>query len=100
MADWVLKRTAARVVVLDQHGHVLLLEARDPADASKGQWWEIPGGGIEKGETSAEAALRELYEETGIELESLLPFEQERITNSLPTRSLEEARAIVDRLRR
>ena len=66
MADWVLKRTAARVVVLDQHGHVLLLEARDPADASKGQWWEIPGGGIEKGETSAEAALRELYEETGI----------------------------------
>ncbi len=66
MADWVLKRTAARVVVLDQHGHVLLLEARDPADASKGQWWEIPGGGIEQGETSAEAARRELYEETGI----------------------------------
>jgi protein phosphatase len=44
--------------------------------------------------------LSTLYEETGIELESLLPFEQERITNSLPTRSLEEARAIVDRLRR
>ncbi|HBU02001.1 MAG TPA: NUDIX hydrolase, partial [Acidimicrobiaceae bacterium] len=50
MADWVLKRTAARVVVLDQHGHVLLLEARDPADASKGQWWEIPGGGFAQGE--------------------------------------------------
>lgn len=66
MAEWVLRRTAARVVVLDQHGHTLLLRASDPADASKGHWWEIPGGGIERGETSAEAAARELYEETGI----------------------------------
>ncbi len=66
MADWVLKRTAARVVVLDQYGHTLLLRAKDPADASKGHWWEIPGGGIEQGESSAEAARRELFEETGI----------------------------------
>jgi len=66
VADWVLKRTAARVVVLDRNGHVLLLEARDPADASKGQWWEIPGGGMEHGESSADAARRELFEETGI----------------------------------
>ena len=49
MADWVLKRTAARVVVLDQYGHTLLLRAKDPADSSKGHWWEIPGGGIEHG---------------------------------------------------
>jgi 8-oxo-dGTP pyrophosphatase MutT (NUDIX family) len=54
------------VVVLDQHGHTLLLEARDPADDTKGTWWEIPGGGIEPGESSAEAARRELFEETGI----------------------------------
>ena len=66
MSDWVLRRTAARVVVLDQHGHTLLLQAKDPADATKGSWWEIPGGGIETGETSAEAARRELFEETGI----------------------------------
>lgn len=64
--DGVLRRTAARVVLLDQRGHTLLLAARDPADASKGTWWEIPGGGIEAGETSAEAAARELFEETGI----------------------------------
>jgi 8-oxo-dGTP pyrophosphatase MutT (NUDIX family) len=67
MNDWVLRRTAARVVLLDQHGHTLLLNARDPADASKGTWWEIPGGGIEEGETSAEAARRELFEETGLQ---------------------------------
>ncbi len=54
------------MVVLDDRDRVLLLEARDPADPSKGQWWEIPGGGIEAGESSAAAAARELYEETGI----------------------------------
>jgi 8-oxo-dGTP pyrophosphatase MutT (NUDIX family) len=66
MSDWVLRRTAARVVLLDRRGHVLLLEARDPADATKGMWWEIPGGGIDGAESSAEAARRELFEETGI----------------------------------
>lgn len=31
--------------------------------------WNIPGGGITKGELPSEAALRELYEETGVKLE-------------------------------
>jgi len=66
MSDWVLRRTAARVVLLDSDGHVLLLEARDPADAAKGHWWEIPGGGMDGAESSAEAARRELFEETGL----------------------------------
>jgi 8-oxo-dGTP pyrophosphatase MutT (NUDIX family) len=60
------RRRAARVVLLDSEKRVLLLRARDPANRAKPPWWEIPGGGMEWGETSDEAARRELLEETGI----------------------------------
>jgi 8-oxo-dGTP pyrophosphatase MutT (NUDIX family) len=32
--------------------------------------WSLPGGGLHKGEPATEGALRELYEETGIQLQS------------------------------
>lgn len=62
-----LKRPAARVVLLDGDGRVFLIKGHDPADPTKPPWWEIPGGGVDPGETSAQAAAREIYEETGIE---------------------------------
>jgi len=60
------RRQAARVVVLDLSGRVLLINAVDPANPSGAKWWEIPGGGMDPGETSAETARRELREEAGI----------------------------------
>lgn len=30
--------------------------------------WEVPGGGVKAGETSAKAVIREFYEETGLDL--------------------------------
>jgi 8-oxo-dGTP pyrophosphatase MutT (NUDIX family) len=63
---WTLKRPAARVVLLDRAGRIFLVNAEDPADHRKPAWWEIPGGGMDAGESSEDACRRELLEETGI----------------------------------
>jgi ADP-ribose pyrophosphatase YjhB (NUDIX family) len=44
-------------------GKVLLAHRRDI------DWWNLPGGGMEEGETVDEALRREVYEETGLEVE-------------------------------
>jgi 8-oxo-dGTP pyrophosphatase MutT (NUDIX family) len=62
----VVERDVVRVVLLDRDGRVLLFHTRDPTYPELGEWWELPGGGLEPGETWREAAVRELAEETGI----------------------------------
>ncbi len=63
---WVIRRPAARVVLLNEQGRIFMMKASDPADPYKPSWWEIPGGGAGFNESLADAARRELYEETGI----------------------------------
>lgn len=54
-----------RVVIPDGKGRILMVrqhhENRDI--------WMVPGGGIEEGENSIEAAVREAKEETGLDIE-------------------------------
>ncbi len=66
VAGWLLKRQASRVVLLSRDERVFLIRSIDPADASKPAWLEIPGGGIDPGESSSDCAARELREEAGI----------------------------------
>ncbi len=64
-----VERTSVRVVLLDDDGRVLLFRTIDPTMPELGEWWELPGGGVEPGESYADTAAREIEEETGFALE-------------------------------
>ncbi len=55
-------RIAVSALIFDE-GRVLLAHRRDI------DWWNLPGGGMEVGETVDEALRREVAEETGLEVE-------------------------------
>jgi 8-oxo-dGTP pyrophosphatase MutT (NUDIX family) len=55
---------AAAACIRDEGGRILLLQRGDGDDL-----WGFPGGGIEPGERAAEAAVREVREEIGLEVE-------------------------------
>jgi 8-oxo-dGTP pyrophosphatase MutT (NUDIX family) len=59
-------RCAARVVIVCAET-VLLLADTDPGIPNS-RWWMTPGGGIDPGENAAEAAVREVLEETGLQI--------------------------------
>src|SRR5437763_9949139 len=65
--DPMRRRPASRLLVIDRDHRVLLFRfvfERGPL-AGK-EYWATPGGAVETGESFADAARRELFEETGI----------------------------------
>lgn len=58
-------RRAARAILIDDRGRLVLIKRTKPGQAP---YWTTPGGGVERTDSSIEAALhRELAEELGAE---------------------------------
>ncbi|WP_084635224.1 NUDIX hydrolase [Propionicicella superfundia] len=64
----VKSRRAVRIL-LRSPDSVLLFHDSDPGLPGT-TWWTTPGGGVEPGETDIAAAVRELAEETGLEVDA------------------------------
>lgn len=81
-------RDCVGVAVFNAHGNVFLGSRKAEGDpdqsAAQGSAWQMPQGGIDKGEDPLRAALRELYEETSITSVSLLAEAPEWIYYDLP----------------
>jgi len=68
------RRASARLLIFDPAGRVLLFRFVFKSGALAGDdFWATPGGEVEEGETFAQAALRELAEETGIRRDAIGP---------------------------
>lgn len=73
-------RLGVGVMLLNRNGEVFVgqrIDAIEPA-------WQMPQGGIDKGETPLEAAWRELVEETGTDKAELLAESPGWLTYDLP----------------
>ncbi len=57
-------RERAGAVVRDEGGRTLFIRRERDGEV----WWILPGGTVEPGETSEEAARREILEETGLDI--------------------------------
>jgi putative (di)nucleoside polyphosphate hydrolase len=80
-------RPCVGVMVLNRKGLVWAgrrIPGHDTEMAGTDQLWQMPQGGIDKGEEPIEAAWRELYEETGIRTASLIAEAPDWIDYDLP----------------
>lgn len=65
-----VNRLTSRILVFDRDNRVLLFLTTAP-DSTRVARWITPGGGVDPGESHADAATRELFEETGLVVDDL-----------------------------
>jgi putative (di)nucleoside polyphosphate hydrolase len=78
-------RPCVGIMLLNPQGHVWVGHRPDiPDEEGGGEWWQMPQGGIDPEEDPAAAALRELYEETGVRSATIIAESREWHCYDLP----------------
>ena len=88
------RRATVRVLLLDDHDRVLLFRDSDTGTTPVSTWWMTPGGGIEDGEDEPTAVVRELAEETGLDVDPaqvLGPVARRRVRHGYSDQVVDQA---------
>ena len=68
-------KPSARTVIFDDNNLFAIIDVRN------GEYFKIPGGGIEEGETPFQAAIREALEESGCEIKIIQKIGENKIVD-------------------
>lgn len=66
-----ITRPSGRIFVIDDDHQALMIRGQDPHNPARGHFWWTPGGGLDEGEAVDAGAKRELWEEVGLQLDSV-----------------------------
>ncbi len=79
-------RPCVGIMVINPDGRIWTGQRADMAGYAEGpgQWWQMPQGGIDDGEDPQVAAMREVWEETGMRSLEILGETRDWLTYDLP----------------
>jgi putative (di)nucleoside polyphosphate hydrolase len=79
-------RPCVGVMLINRQGRVFVGRRADHEGEpeGKGTWWQMPQGGLDRGEDPEEAARRELAEETGVRSARFMARTRDWFTYDLP----------------
>lgn len=86
-------RPCVGIMLINKHGMVWIGSRDDGGSSANYEFsWQMPQGGIDKGETPERAARRELYEETSVRTISLLEEAPEWFAYDYPPEVVQRSR--------